>query len=112
MVVRTQRRAPGVTGLDVGFHNVQRYFTPGLHHVELQLDHVQIVCELAPDFWNGHPEIYDPRLCAWLESKNLHTRCGSAATLALIPAGNNIFRLTTASRQSAARVQVASSPAA
>jgi hypothetical protein len=112
MVVRTQRRATGVTGLHVGVHNVQRYFTPEVHHVELHLGHLQIVCDLGPDFWNGRPEIYDPRLCAWLESKHLHTPCGSASTLALIPFGKNAFRLATAQQKSAARVRVASSPAA
>lgn len=112
MVVRTQRRAPGVTGLLVGLHNVQRYFAPEVTSIELHLDHVQIQCDLTPDFWHDRPEIYDPRLCAWLESKNLHARCGAAATLALIPFGKNAFRLTTAQQKNAARVQVASSSAA
>ncbi|MDR3740462.1 MAG: hypothetical protein P4L40_15720 [Terracidiphilus sp.] len=112
MVVRTQRRAPGVTGLHVGVHNAQRYFTPEVSHVELHLGHLQIVCDLGPDFWKGHPEIHDPRLCAWLESKNLHAPCGSASTLALIPFGKNAFRLMAAPRKSAARMQLASSPAA
>jgi hypothetical protein len=49
---------------------------------------------LEPDFWQDQPEIYDPRLCAWLESKNFHTRPDrTPIPLALIPAGKNSFRL-------------------
>jgi hypothetical protein len=60
----------------------------------LLLDHLQIQCGLAPDFWKGHTEIRDPRLCAWLESKNFHGRPGDAPIpLAMIPSGKNCFRL-------------------
>jgi hypothetical protein len=94
MVVKTQSKGRGITGLNVGISNVQRYFPRGVNSVELQLDHLQIQCDLAPDFWLGQPEIYDPRLCAWLESKHLCANPGKApASLALIPAGKNSFRL-------------------
>jgi hypothetical protein len=60
----------------------------------LHLDHLRIQCALPPGFWNGHPEIHDPRLCAWLESKNLHVGFhGRPVPLAMIPAGENAFRL-------------------
>ena len=94
MVVKTQSKGRGVTGLNVGTTNVQRYFHRGLPFVELQLDHLQIQCDLAPDFWDNQPEIFDPRLCAWLESKHL---AGNSArgpiNLALIPSGKNSFQL-------------------
>jgi hypothetical protein len=49
---------------------------------------------LEPDFWRDQPEIHDPRLCAWLESKHFHNRPDrSPIPLAMIPAGNNSFRL-------------------
>ena len=94
MVVRTQSRGRGLTGLHVGATNVQRYFPKEVSVIELELDHLQIQCGLPPGFWDGEPEIYDPRLCAWLESKNLHqTPNRSPVALALIPSGGNAFKL-------------------
>lgn len=94
MVVKTQSRSRGITGLHVGVNNVRRYFPKNMSVIELQLDHLQIQCGLAPDFWQGEPEIYDPRLCAWLESKHLHGKPNRAPVpLAMIPAGKNSFRL-------------------
>lgn len=113
MVVKTQRKGPGITGLHIGTANAQRYFSPDVAFVELHLDHLSIACGLSPDFWQSAPEIHDPRLCAWLESKNLHMRAGSApVSLALIPSGVNSFRLTPAPHPHAPRVRVASAPAA
>jgi hypothetical protein len=49
---------------------------------------------LSPDFWLGQTEICDPRLCAWLESKNFNGRPGEEPVpLAMIPSGKNCFRL-------------------
>ena len=94
MVVKTQSKGRGLTGLHVGASNVRRYFPRHVVVIELHLDHLQIQCGLEPDFWQGQPEIYDPRLCAWLESKNFHTRPDrTPIPLALIPAGKNSFRL-------------------
>jgi hypothetical protein len=94
MVVKIQSKGRGITGLNVGTSNVKRYFPRGVSSVELQLDHLQIQCDLAPAFWQGQPEIYDPRLCAWLESKHLSGNPGRPPLpLALIPAGKNAFRL-------------------
>jgi hypothetical protein len=100
MVVMTQSKGRGVTGLNVGTSNAQRYFPKGIVSIELQLDHLQIQCKLAPDFWQGRPEIYDPRLGAWLEAKHFHASPGRAPVpLALIPSGKNSFKLRPVSVQ-------------
>jgi hypothetical protein len=100
MVVMTQSKGRGVTGLNVGTNNVQRYFPKGISSIELQLDHLQIQCNLKPDFWKGRPEIYDPRLGAWLEAKHFHPKPGRPPVpLALIPSGKNSYRLRPVSVQ-------------
>ncbi len=94
MVVKTHSKGHGVTGLHVGVTNVRRYFPKHVSVIELQLDHLQIQCGLEPDFWQGQPEIHDPRLCSWLESKNFQRRPDrTPIPLALIPSGKNSFRL-------------------
>ncbi len=94
MVVKTQCKGLGVTGLHVGVSNVRRYFPKNISSIELQLDHLQIQCGLKPDFWRGEPEIFDPRLCAWLEARHMHTNLDRAPIpLAMIPAGKNSYRL-------------------
>ena len=93
MVVKTQSKGHGVTGLHVGSNNVRRYFPKGTKNIELQLGHLSIQCGLKPDFWQGVPEIYDPRLCAWLESKNLHGTANRTVPISMIPAGKNSFQL-------------------
>ena len=94
MVVKTQLRGGEVTGLHVGARNVRRYFPKGIRVIELQLDHLQIQCGLSPEFWNGRPEIHDPRLCEWLDFKVIHRMGGrKQVKLAMTPAGECIFRL-------------------
>ncbi len=94
MVVKTQCKEGGVTGLSVGADNARRYFPKGEMTVDLLLDHLEIACGLEPEFWEGQAEIYDPRLCAWLELKNPSRRPGrNEMPLAMIPAGKNAFRL-------------------
>jgi hypothetical protein len=94
MVVKTQSKGRGITGLHVGANNVRRYFPRNISSIELQLDHLQIQCGLKPNFWQGEPEIFDPRLCAWLESRHLHAKSDRAPVpLAMIPEGKNRFRL-------------------
>jgi hypothetical protein len=94
MVVKTHHIGRKVTGVEVGAVNVRRYFPRETVEIELLLDHLLIQCSLSPGFWNGHPEICDPRLSLWLESKNCNGRPGEAAIpLALIPSGRNCFRL-------------------
>jgi hypothetical protein len=93
MVVQTQSKSHGVTGLHVGAYNVRRYFSRKDSFVELQMDHLQIQCWLSPGFWTDQPEIFDPRLCAWLELKHLQGKPGQPHPLAMIPSGKNTFRL-------------------
>jgi hypothetical protein len=94
MVVKTQLRGGEVTGLHVGARNVRRFFPKSVRVIELQLDHLEIQCGLTPDFWKGHPEICDPRLCEWLDFKVVH-RMGERkqVKLAMMPAGGSVFRL-------------------
>jgi hypothetical protein len=94
MVVKTQSKGLGVTGLRVGVSNVRRYFPKHISSIELQLDHLQIQCGLKPNFWRGEPEIFDPRLCAWLEVRHMHRNPDrSPIPLAMIPEGKNSYRL-------------------
>lgn len=94
MVVKAQCKGREFTGVEVGAGNVRRYFPKDIEVIELHLDHLLIQCGLAPAFWRGQTEIRDPRLCAWLKSKNFHGRPGQAPIpLALIPSGKNCFRL-------------------
>jgi len=94
MVVKTQSKGRGVTGLHVGVNNVRRYFPQGTSSIELVLGHLQIECGLKPAFWQGEPEIFDPRLCAWLESRHMNAKPGhTSVPLAMIPEGKNSFRL-------------------
>ena len=94
MVVKTLSKGRGLTGLHVGAMNVRRYFPREISVIELELDHLQIQCGLGPGFWQDEPEIYDPRLCAWLESKNFHTRPDlTPVPMVLIPSGKNVFKL-------------------
>lgn len=95
MVVRDKSRSLGMTGLHVGNGNVQQLFPPDVPQVELQLDHLRIVCVLQPEFWAGEPEIHDERLVSWLESKQMSGKLASRpAPLALIPAGEHAFKLS------------------
>jgi hypothetical protein len=94
MVVKAKRELHKMTGLHVGDGNVLRLFPPGVSHVELELDHLRIVCNLAPEFWAGEAEIHDDRLVCWLESKRMTGKLSpTPAPLAMIPAGEHAFRL-------------------
>jgi hypothetical protein len=94
MVVKTQSKGLGITGLNVGASNVRRYFPKNISSIELQLDHLQIQCGLKPNFWQGEPEIFDPRLCAWLEARHMHAKLDRMPVpLAMIPEGKNSYRL-------------------
>lgn len=92
MVVTSQCSGRRVTGILIGENNVERYFPKNLKEIELQLDHLRIECGLPSHFWDGKPEISDPRLALWLESKD---RRGSGrrvpTPLAMIPSGANSF---------------------
>ncbi len=111
MVVRTQSKGLEITGLQVGAHNVRRYFAKGTLVIELQLDHLQIQCWLTPEFWQDLPEISDRRLGAWLESKNLHKRPSrDPVPLAMIPNGKNSFKLRPITVNGQARNRLATDP--
>lgn len=94
MVVKTQCKGREVTGLLVGVHNARRYFPRHISAIELQLDHLRIECGLSPDFWRGRPEIHDPRLCAWLASKEFNGKsCRTPIPLDMVPSGENSFKI-------------------
>jgi hypothetical protein len=96
MVVRTQCKGREFVGVEVGAGNVRRYFPRRMPVIEIEIDHLQIQCRLEPGFWNGHPEISDPRLRVWLESKNFKGKPGEEPVpLVLVPSGKNCFRLQT-----------------
>jgi hypothetical protein len=101
MVVTSQCTGHRVTGLYVGSSNVRRFFSKRITQIELQLDHLRIECGLNPNFWNGHPEIRDPRLCVWLESKQRQWNGHSPVRLSLIPSGTNSFILSPAGNEKA-----------
>jgi hypothetical protein len=113
MVVKTKCKGLAVIGLHVGVNNVRRYFSRRISEIELHLDHLQIQCWLSPEFWQGQPEIHDPRLGAWLESKNLHSKPDrTPVPLAMIPAGNNSFRLQPVSLNGQSKIRQAPIPEA
>jgi hypothetical protein len=92
MVVTSQYCGHRVTGILVGESNVQRFFPRHVTAIELQLDHLRIECGLGPHFWKGKPEISDPRLCLWLESKERDVNGRRIPIpLAMIPSGRNSF---------------------
>ena len=94
MVVTSQCNGNRVTGLYVGANNVRRYFPKHVAEIELQLDHLRIECGLTSHFWNGQPEIHDPRLCLWLESKHSQRKGHrQPLPLAMTPAGERSFTL-------------------
>ena len=109
MVVKTQSKGLGITGLRVGASNVRRYFPKNISSIELQLDHLQIQCGLKPNFWRGEPEIFDPRLCAWLEARHMHAKLNRAPIpLVMIPEGKNSYRLQPVNRQTRSKPSSAS----
>jgi hypothetical protein len=111
MVVKTQSKGREFIGLQVGVRNARRYFSKDIPEIELQLDHLQIQCGLAPCFWQDRPEIRDPRLCAWLESKNFNEKPGrTAIPMAMIPSGKNSFRLQPLAAHGRPRFKPAADP--
>jgi hypothetical protein len=100
MLVTSQCCGNRVTGLYVGTQNAQRYFPKNVLTIELQLDHLRIECGLPPLFWEGQPEIHDPRLCLWLESKHLQRKeSRMPMPLDMTPAGEHSFTLGPAKQE-------------
>lgn len=111
MVVKTQSKGREYVGVQVGESDVRRYFPQGTSVIELQLDHLRIQCGLRPGFWQGNAEIHDPRIAAWLQSKNFAgTPAQTPVPLALIPAGKASFRLQTLSVNTHARLKQQTAP--
>lgn len=92
MIVKTQIKGSAITGLLVGTANVRRYFRLRPEAIDLELDHLCIRCDLHASFWGPHPEICDPRLCAWLQNKLLHEKRPSIS-LEMMGAGD-CYRLS------------------
>jgi hypothetical protein len=103
MVVQTQDRNAGHTGavgLHIGAGNVEQYFPREVEMIELELDHLRIVCTLEPSFWEDQPEIHDHRLSSWLELKRNSGKLAlHAAPVAMIPCGDYSFRLQLMSKE-------------
>ncbi|HEY9126754.1 MAG TPA: hypothetical protein VIM62_06485 [Acidobacteriaceae bacterium] len=97
MVVETYSIAPGqsgLLGLHIGAVNVREHFPRGMDAIELELDHLRIVCSLAASFWDDRPEIHDRRLSIWLEAKRMGGKLAATpASMAMIPCGKHAFRL-------------------
>lgn len=103
MIVKAQYCGNRAAGLYVGASNARRYFSKRIRLIELQLDNLQIVCGLTPHFWQDKPEIHDPRLCIWLETKHQHAvPRWTEVPMALIPEGKNSFRLAAVKDKSSA----------
>lgn len=113
MVVTLQESCQGVTSLRIGARNAKRYFSRNMPTLDLDLECVQIQCALGQDFWKDHPEILDPRLCAWLTAKNSKWKAsGSRLVLLMVPAGPNSFRLLPKEFSSSAKSRNSYHPAA
>ena len=106
MFVESQCKGRKVIGLRVGVKNARQFIHEPTAYIELRLGHLQILCPLAPDFWQGDGEIHDPRLCAWIEAKQ--TAAGPAMPWTMTPDGTNSFRLEPAVGKSVKSVTPAS----
>lgn len=98
MMVKALRVGNEACSLHVGVSNVRRYFPREVTKIELQLDHLRIECGLPPDFWRTEPEIHDPRLRLWLQSKNHEKPCRASLLLTMVPSGDNSFKLEPVAR--------------
>lgn len=104
MFVKALSKSRGVTGLLVGTGNARRYFPQDIYTIELEIGHLKIQCRLEKEFWSTKPEIHDPRLCAWLESRHMHANAArTPVSLALLPSGQNTFRLESMRRDGTVR---------
>jgi hypothetical protein len=94
MLVTAYKDSSQRTRLLIGKANARRYFRKRSSSIELQLDDLHIQCTLDPDFWEGRPEIHDPRLSGWLEFKVARRGSGrELMQLALLPSGADKFVL-------------------
>jgi hypothetical protein len=92
MLVKTHRNGRDHLGLNIGTANARRYFRKRTPTIDLRLDDLEIQCPLPPDFWDGRPEIHDPRLSEWLEFKVGRGRSGrDPMLLTMVPSGSDRF---------------------
>lgn len=99
MFVKTHGNREAI-GLLIGAANARRYFPKEMGAVELRMGDLSIECRLTPEFWNGEPEIHDPRLCEWLKFKTMHERSSrKPVMMAMVQSGANSFTLQSLSTQ-------------
>lgn len=92
MVVKTQKDGRDHIGLHIGTANARRYFRKRAQTIDLRLDDLEIRCALSPDFWEGRPEIHDPRLSEWLEFKvGRRSPARDPMLLTMVPSGSDTF---------------------
>jgi len=100
MVVRIKERFTGGIGLNVGSADAHQYFPQDGLMIELEIDHLRIVCRLDASFWLDHPEIRDFRLSSWLDSKRSSGKLiDNPGAVAMMPAGENTYRLIPMDRK-------------
>ena len=71
MLVRLQNDGHSIIGIRIRTSDARRHFPTSVKAVDLQLDHLRIRCDLKESFWFNRPQISDPRLRLWLETKAL-----------------------------------------
>ena len=71
MLVRLQNDGHSITGIRIRTSDARRHFPTSVKAVDLKLDHLRIRCDLQDSFWFNRPQISDPRLRLWLETKAL-----------------------------------------
>jgi hypothetical protein len=92
MIVKTSQDGHDHIGLLVGASNARRYFRKEAPTIDLRLGDLEIQCTLSPDFWQGRPQICDPRLSEWLEFKVGRSRPGrDPMLLTMVPSGSDTF---------------------
>ncbi len=69
MIVRMQNQGHSIIGIRMEMADAQSFFPSDVKTLDLELDHLQIRCDLKTTFWLDQAEISDPRLSAWLEEK-------------------------------------------
>jgi hypothetical protein len=100
MIVKTSQDSRDHIGLHVGISNARRYFRKRAQTIDLKLGDLEIQCTLSPDFWQGRPEIYDPRLSEWLEYKVGRGGPGQdPVLLTMAPSGSGKFVVTPRKRK-------------
>ena len=92
MLVKIYKDGRDHIGLDIGEANARRYFSRRKPSIELKLDDLRIRCTLPPEFWQGRPEIQDPRLSVWLEFKVARRAAAREPVfLSMVPSGTDGF---------------------